>query len=77
MWAIWVTLLLPLALNACPKSKQSPNLVTLVARDFTVSLSLSAKKNVRITCVQLGGDGNKRKCVVLSPYCCSRNRLKV
>ena len=30
MWAIWVKLLLPLALNGCPKCKKLPNLVTLI-----------------------------------------------
>ena len=30
MWAIWVKLLLPPALNGCPKSNKSPDLVALV-----------------------------------------------
>ena len=29
MWEIWANLLLPKALKSCPKSKKSPNLVTL------------------------------------------------
>ena len=29
MWEIWANLLLPRALKSCPKSKKSPNLVTL------------------------------------------------
>ena len=29
MWDIWINLLLPKALNGCPKCKKSPNLVTL------------------------------------------------
>ena len=31
MWAIWVKLLLPLALSGWPKLKKLPNLVTLIA----------------------------------------------
>ena len=30
MWEIWANLLLPKALKSCPKSKKSPNLVTLL-----------------------------------------------
>ena len=30
MWEIWANLLLPKALKSCPKSKKSPDLVTLV-----------------------------------------------
>ena len=29
MWEIWENLLLPKALNTCPKCKKSPNLITL------------------------------------------------
>ena len=31
MWEIWANLLLPRACKSCPKSKKSPNLVTLRA----------------------------------------------
>ena len=42
MQAIWVQQLLPMALNACPKSKKSSNLVTLLAKIkivFKISVS--------------------------------------
>ena len=31
MWEIWANLLLPKALKSCPKSKKSPNLITLLS----------------------------------------------
>ena len=42
MWEIWANLLLPKALKSCPKSKKSPNLVTLfpiLSLSLFVSLS--------------------------------------
>ena len=41
MWEIWAKQLLPKALKSCPKSKKSPNLVTLSVISFSIYFTIS------------------------------------
>ena len=44
MWEIWANLLLPKALKSCPKSKKSPNLVTLDAAQLQRQLQYNDER---------------------------------
>ena len=44
MWDIWANLLLPKAFKSCPKSKKSPNQVTLVVGESSTKCAKATKK---------------------------------